>query len=127
MAYSSITGADTAPVQSSGRDAEALGPSDNSDSGSDTVGTYEAHADSDAMGTGERGSVTRREGKAGADILPDRVVRAGDGDGFAEADPDSQEFTDLDPNEPGTDADEDSEATLNAQRKAASGYLDESP
>ena len=33
MAYSSILGADTAPVQPSGRDSDALGPSDNSDSG----------------------------------------------------------------------------------------------
>ena len=48
--------------QPSGRDAEVLGPSDNSDSGSDTMGTSEAHADSDAAGTGERGSVTRAKG-----------------------------------------------------------------
>ena len=108
MAYSSITGADTAPVQASGRDARALGPSDNSDSGSDTVGSWEAHADSDAVGTGERGSVTPREGKAGADILPDRIVHAQDGNGLPEADPDTQEFTDLDPDEP--DADQDSDA-----------------
>jgi hypothetical protein len=111
MAYSSILGADIAPTQPSGRDAEALGPSDNSDSGSDAVGTYEAHADSDAVGTGERGSVTPGEGKEGADILPDRVVRMADGDGaeedrdeqalatgegFPAADPDAREFTDLD-------------------------------
>jgi hypothetical protein len=113
MAYSSILGADMAPTQPSGRDAEALGPSDNSDSGSDAVGTYEAHADSDAVGTGERGSVTPGEGKEGADILPDRVVRMADGDGaeedrdeqalatgegFPAADPDAREFTDLDSN-----------------------------
>jgi hypothetical protein len=111
MAYSSILGADIAPTQPSGRDAEALGPSDNSDSGSDAVGTYEAHADSDAVGTGERGSVTPGEAKEGADILPDRVVRMADGDdaeedrdeqalatgeGFPAADPDAREFTDLD-------------------------------
>jgi hypothetical protein len=75
MAYSSILGADTAPTHPAGRDAEALGPSDNSDSGSDTIGTPEAHADSDAVGTGERGAVTPGvEGREGGDILPDRVV-----------------------------------------------------
>jgi len=58
MAYSSILGADTAPIQPSGRDADLLGPSDSSDSGSDAMGTDEIHADSDASGTGERGSVT---------------------------------------------------------------------
>src|SRR5512140_2389180 len=74
MAYSSILGADTAPTQPSGRDAQSLGPSDNSDSGSDTIGTDEAHADSDAVGTGERGSATGSEAREGADILPDHVV-----------------------------------------------------
>jgi hypothetical protein len=104
MAYSSILGADTAPSQPSGRDAELLGPSDNSDSGSDAVGTYEAHADSDAVGTGERGSVTPGgDSREGADILPDRVVAiSGDeealatGEGFPESDPDAREYTDLD-------------------------------
>ena len=124
MAYSSILGADPAPVQPSGRDAELLGPSDNSDSGSDTLGTYEAHADSDSVGTGERGSVPPGEAREGADILPDRVVRLegadegeepdGDptaeplatGEGFPEADPDAREFTDLD-----ADADFDTDQT----------------
>jgi hypothetical protein len=108
MAYSSILGADPAPEQPSGRDAELLGPSDNSDSGSDTVGTHEAHADSDAVGTGERGSVTPGDPREGADILPDRVVRMGSGgdeqeedalatgEGFPAADPDAREYTDLD-------------------------------
>jgi len=110
MAYSSIMGADQAPDQPSGRDAELLGPSDSSDSGSDAMGTTEVHADSDAAGTGERGSVTPGEGREGGDILPDRVVRmtadgAGEseeedalasGDGFPAADPDAREFTDLD-------------------------------
>ena len=103
MAYSSILGADKAPVQPSGRDAELLGPSDNSDSGSDAVGTFEAHADSDAVGTGERGSVTPGEAREGADILPDRIVGLGEeeealstGEGFPDADPDANEYTDLD-------------------------------
>jgi hypothetical protein len=125
MAYSSILGADSAPEQPSGRDAELLGPSDNSDSGSDTIGTDEAHADSDAVGTGERGSVAPGEDLEGADILPDRVVNAADaglaelgrpdeaeqalasGEGFPAGDPDAQEFTDLDADsaEAGGDAD----------------------
>ena len=94
MAYSSILGADIAPLQPSGRDSEALGPSDSSDTGSDTVGTHEAHADSDAVGTGERGSVTPGEGREGGDILPDRVVNLAG----AEVTPDDGDplMTDLD-------------------------------
>jgi hypothetical protein len=123
MAYSSILGADEAPSQPSGRDAQALGPSDNSDSGSDALGTPELHADSDAAGTGERGSVTPREGREGGDILPDRVVRSADagatgavrddeqalasGEGFPATDPDAREFTDLDANEPDAGDDKD--------------------
>ena len=41
MAYSSILGADPARPQPSGRDAEALGPSDNSDSGQRVLGDYQ--------------------------------------------------------------------------------------
>jgi hypothetical protein len=124
MAYSSILGADSAPEQPSGRDAELLGPSDNSDSGSDTIGTQEAYADSDAVGTGERGSVTPGEDREGGDILPDRVVNADDagladaarpdeaeqalasGEGFPAADPDAREFTDLDGGEPEAGSDD---------------------
>lgn len=103
MAYSSILGAEVAPVNPEGRDSERLGPSDNSDSGSDTLGTAEAHADSDASGTGERGSVTPGEGREGGDILPDRVVNMRDDEGLPEADPDSMEMTDLESN--GLDSD----------------------
>jgi len=57
MAYSSILGADSAPSQPSGREAELLGPSDNSDSGSDTIGTGEAREDTiDSTKTGDRGA-----------------------------------------------------------------------
>lgn len=113
MAYSSILGADPAPAQPAGRGSDALGPSDNSDSGSDAIGTHEVHADSDGPGTGERAGVSGADLEEGADIAPDRVVNMGAGDadetlgedvdsgpgsgkGFPEADPDSQEFTDLD-------------------------------
>ena len=96
MAYSSILGADTAPIQPSGRDADLLGPSDSSDSGSDAMGTDEIHADSDASGTGERGSVTPGEGREGGDILPDRVINLKGDDGLPDADLDNMALTDLD-------------------------------
>ena len=96
MAYSSILGADPAPVQPSGREAELLGPSDNSDSGSDTVGTPEAHADSDSRGTGERGAVAGSDLKEGADILPDRVVNLAGAEVYPEDDTVARALTDLD-------------------------------
>jgi hypothetical protein len=97
MAYSSILGSDQAPQEPSGREAELLGPSDNSDSGSDTIGTVEADEGStDAAGTGDRGSIVGSDPREGADILPDRVVNLADGEGFPEADPDGMEMTDLD-------------------------------
>src|SRR3954468_9275312 len=119
MAYSSILGGDPAPAQPSGRSSDLLGPSDNSDSGSDALGTDELHGDSDGSGTGERGAVYGADAVEGADIAPDRVVRLdagededdlgsavdsgpGSGNGFPEADPDGQEMTDLD-----ADSDED--------------------
>ena len=112
MAYSSILGAETAPAQPSGRDSGALGPSDNSDSGSDAIGTYEAQADSDSVGTGERGAATPGvEGREGGDILPDQVIVASaeeqalaSGEGFPDGDPDANEYTDLDA-ESDTDSD----------------------
>src|SRR4051794_41568196 len=75
MAYSSILGADRAPTQPSGRGSDLLGPSDNSDSGSDALGTQEIHADSDGTGTGERGAVFGPDAVEGGDIAPDRVIR----------------------------------------------------
>jgi hypothetical protein len=92
MARSSITGAERAPNQPPGRDTEALGPSDSSDSGSDVQGELDLapptdldntifgaeqpglESDSDAAGTGERGSaLLDEEAREGADILPDEV------------------------------------------------------
>lgn len=118
MAYSSILGADVAPVQPSGRDSEALGPSDNSDSGSDAAGTFEAQADSDSVGTGERGSVMPGEANEGADILPDHVVAVSEeeealatGEGFPDNDPDANEYTDLDAGDiEGIERDQDTES-----------------
>jgi hypothetical protein len=97
MAYSSILGGETAPTEPSGREAELLGPSDNSDSGSDTIGTGEAREDTiDSGKTGDRATVAGADLREGADIMPDRVVNLADGEGFPEADPDGMEMTDLD-------------------------------
>ncbi|HEY8359463.1 MAG TPA: hypothetical protein VIL30_18590 [Ramlibacter sp.] len=94
MAYSSILGADVAPSHPSGRDADLLGPSDLSDSGSDSIGTEAALEDTDSTGTGARGAVAGADAREGSDILPDRIVDMADGEGFPEADPDGMEMTD---------------------------------
>ena len=126
MAYSSILGGERAPVQPSGRSSDLLGPSDNSDSGSDALGTNELHADSDGVGTGERGAVAGPDAIEGADIAPDHIVRMdadgvelgeavddgpGSGSGYPEADADSQEMTDLD-----ADSDADADDSDGAER-----------
>ncbi len=102
MATSSILGGTRAPTQSSGRDTDALGPSDSSDSGSDVQGerAFDAldeggvggdraslSSDTDAAGTGERGAAVY-DGNAveGADIGLDRIGVFGARDG---ADPDA--------------------------------------
>lgn len=106
MAYSSILGTDLAPEEPGGREAELLGPSDNSDTGSDTVGSSEAHEEStDAFGTGERGAVAGGDTEPGKDILPDRVVNLANDEGFPEADPDGMEMTDIDTDKIAPDAD----------------------
>lgn len=107
MPRSSLLGAERAPAIPAGRDAASLGPSDSSDSGSDTLGLESrgegdlglptdvalsgdhefthahpgvAGSDSDAAGTGERGSASNEHGSLdGADIGLDRVI--GDPDG----------------------------------------------
>ena len=76
MGRSSILGGERAATHPSGHDADALGPSDSSDSGSDIQGRpgLDFHSDSDAAGTGERGSVDRDGGaEPGSDILPDHI------------------------------------------------------
>lgn len=102
MATSSILGADRAPQQAKGRDNEALGPSDTSDSASDIAGLDELDSgdpampvdvalrgdserpvtslesigpgiDADAAGTGERRSAASDAGIEAADISPDRI------------------------------------------------------
>ena len=93
MSNSSILGGESAATRASGRDVDALGPSDSSDSGSDVQGErsmateadnpgelgglpVELGSDSDSGGTGERGSATGGPDHDGADILPDRVIHS---------------------------------------------------
>ncbi|MEP6740100.1 MAG: hypothetical protein ABJA61_06950 [Caldimonas sp.] len=95
MSQSSILGGDRAPRQARGRDAEALGPSDTSDSGSDIQGAtrlktdteegdfggatpVDNNSDSDSMGTGERAAAVPEGVRDGADISPDRIARSKD-------------------------------------------------
>ncbi|HEV8313663.1 MAG TPA: hypothetical protein VGQ23_11390 [Burkholderiaceae bacterium] len=101
MAKSSLVGVDRAPAIPKGRDIDAKGPSDSSDSGSDIQGeldlgadevglprdlalTIEHSGDTDAAGTGERGAAMLDEpAREGADIGVDRITKAPD-DGDAE-------------------------------------------
>jgi hypothetical protein len=80
MATSSILGGTQLPEEISGKDMHALGPSDNSDSGSDAVGAYseeELDSDSDSAGTGERSSAgADLNSQPDADILPDHIEQA---------------------------------------------------
>ncbi len=76
MATSSILGADRAPSLPSGTDVESLGPSDSTDSGSDSVGAFshdELASDTDAGGTGERSAIEPTLDGDSRDILPDHV------------------------------------------------------
>ena len=96
MSHSSILGGDRAPQQAPGRDADTLGPSDSSDSGSDVQGATRLKtepeegeetggatpvvedSDTDAGGTGERAEAVPEGARDGADIAPDRIARSKD-------------------------------------------------
>ena len=96
MSHSSILGGDRAPQQAPGRDADTLGPSDTSDSGSDVQGATRLKtepeegeetggatpiaedSDSDAEGTGERAEAVPEGARDGADIGPDRIASSKD-------------------------------------------------
>ena len=90
MATSPLLGGERAPTQAKGRDVEALGPSDSSDSGSDVQGELDLYpdsdlenhlsitpgrdSDSDSGGTGERGAaVPESDVREGDDIAPDQI------------------------------------------------------
>jgi hypothetical protein len=71
-----------------GHGTRSLGPSDNSDSGSDVAGDPDLALDSDtdAEGTGERGDVVRDRVEAGADIGFDHVAPMPGGEAMVDAD-----------------------------------------
>ena len=89
MATSSLLGIDTdnLPATHSATGIDSLGPSDASDSGSDSAGAYsaEADADTDRFGTGERSSVDNTAPPTARDILPDHVESMGADDDTEEA------------------------------------------
>ena len=125
MAQSSILGGIRAPSQAKGRDADALGPSDTSDSGSDIQGegrlTTEPdegplggatptarHSDSDSAGTGERGSAVPDDVRDGADIGTDRVDGGTDAQDIAEVSLDDPDAADIGSLTADDDSDDDS-------------------
>jgi len=96
MPNSSFLGGERAARYAQGKDIDALGPSDSSDSASDVQGESSLrgegdHADklgslvvntandSDSSGTGERASATGRDLPDGADIMPDHLIGPVDG------------------------------------------------
>lgn len=100
MATSSILGGSKAPEEISGKDLHALGPSDNSDSGSDAVGAYgddEMSSDSDAVGTGERASAGNGLGldETDADIMPDHIETAPGAVNDTDVDAEADDLNDL--------------------------------
>jgi len=98
MAHSSILGGDRVAPRAAGRDTDALGPSDSSDTGSDVQGERlsatgadvpgdidaatpaDLASDTDASGTGERASAVPDGAEDGADIGTDHVERLPGGD-----------------------------------------------
>jgi len=116
MGHSSLLGTESAELEPEGRDVAALGPGDNSDSGSDVagVGAHDAAADptepvdvalradrqrsampldalaggsADAAGTGERRSAGGDAGyREAADISVDRIFDTGDASGLLQVD-----------------------------------------
>lgn len=82
MATSSLLGIDTdlPPPGHRATGIDSLGPSDASDSGSDSAGAYsdEPDSDTDRFGTGERRSAEPHEPPDAQDILPDHVESLAD-------------------------------------------------
>jgi len=96
MGQSSLLGTSKAPTEAKGRDTRALGPSDNSDSGSDTVGVADASGTDPfvpvdvALADDAQHPLESRGGalpgadsaaddpgdRAGADISVDRIIEA---------------------------------------------------
>lgn len=73
--HSSLLGEDESPLNPPGHSIADLGPSDLSDTGSDTVGEAGRDTDSDSMGTGERSSVElENPPDPDQDIEPDLIT-----------------------------------------------------
>jgi hypothetical protein len=133
MGRSGILGGRRAPARAAGRDTTALGPSDRSDSGSDTMGMAQSDGDpglpvdvamgddephplqppdrlagdSDAAGTGQRRSAGADGGLPdGSDIGVDRVFTPG-GDADAQDEDPDLSFVDEAQAEAPLDAEED--------------------
>jgi len=123
MATSSILGGSAPPPEISGKDIHSLGPSDNSDSGSDAIGAYgedELASDSDAVGTGERASIGAQGGKPDADILPDHTEASPDGDAAEDDDADGDLADDIeaDLDDDGDDGDDGLDSGIEVDRDA---------
>lgn len=77
MATSSLLGIDneTTLASHNATGIDRLGPSDASDTGSDSAGAYstEGDSDTDRYGTGERGGVQPSEDPVASDISPDHI------------------------------------------------------
>ncbi|HEY4067545.1 MAG TPA: hypothetical protein VGM74_11655 [Burkholderiaceae bacterium] len=124
MSQSSLLGGARVAGHAKGKDVDALGPSDSSDSGSDVQGEsvmptaadqpdelgsmpVDRGTDSDAMGTGERGSATGRDGPDNADLLPTAIEQQrANADVESLADADRVDTDDVE----GISADDDSDA-----------------
>jgi hypothetical protein len=94
MATSSLLGidSDNLPPSHNATGIDSLGPSDASDSGSDSAGAYsdEPDSDTDRFGTGERSSADLSETSSAQDILPDHIeAMGGDAEGSAGDGPDA--------------------------------------
>lgn len=107
MAKSSLLGidADNLPPTHSATGNDSMGPSDASDSGSDSAGVYgtDPDNDTDRHGTGERASVEPGLHRESRDILPDHLeaLAADDADGDLPTDPVVDLDADLYPEEEG--------------------------
>jgi hypothetical protein len=125
MATNSTRGGSTLPETISGKDVHSLGPSDNSDSGSDAVGAYgddELASDSDAVGTGERAAVGTGREQPNADTLLDQIEQlrgaaADDALDDAAVAERAQDFDDLNEDAPQADGDDEGDKKAGARGK----------
>jgi hypothetical protein len=109
MAKSSLLGidADNLTPLHSAKGNDSLGPSDTSDSGSDSAGVYDSDPDNDTdrQGTGERASVEPDLARDARDILPDHLETL-DSDDFEGGLPDTRDVRAGVDRYPGDDAED---------------------